>query len=382
MAGVSAGYTEWRIGLARPDVGQEEIEAVSRVLRGPILTNGPETVAFEREFADFHGAEHAVAFANGTVALVALFAALGVGPGDEVIVPSLTFISSATSIVYAGATPVFADVNPETFNLDPADVGRRLGPRVKGILAVHYGGQPADLAELSALAADAGVVLLEDAAEAHGARYRGRHVGTWGRAGMFSFTPTKNITTGEGGMVVTGDGDLARTLRLLRNHGQVSPYEHAVLGCNWRLSEMQAAMGRAQTAKLESILARKRAVAAHLDRLLDPVAGVKAPVARNDRDHVHMLYTVTLATAEADRRDAVIADLAQQGIESRVYFPPVHRQPVFAGRLANVPVTDDLAGRILSLPVHSLLTTDEVADVAASLGAAMDRTAVTPVRAC
>jgi perosamine synthetase len=382
MASVSAGYKEWRIGLARPDVGQEEIEAVSRVLRGPILTNGPETAAFEREFADLHGADHGVAFANGTVALVALYAALGIGPGDEVIVPSLTFVSSATSIVYAGATPVFADVDPETFNLDPADVARRLGPRVKGILAVHYGGQPADLAELSALAADTGVVLLEDAAEAHGARYGGRHVGTWGSAGMFSFTPTKNITTGEGGMVITSDGDLARTLRLLRNHGQVSPYEHALLGCNWRLSEMQAAMGRAQTAKLEAILTRKRVLAGELDRLLDPVAGVRAPVVREDRDHVHMLYTVTLAAADPARRDAVIADLAQQGIESRVYFPPVHRQPIFEGRAAELPVTDDLAGRILSLPIHSLLTTDDVADVAASLAAAMDRTAATAVPAC
>jgi perosamine synthetase len=370
---VSAGYTEWRIGLARPDVGEEEIEAVSRVLRTPILTNGPETAGFEREFADLHQAEHGVAFANGTVALVALYAALGIGPGDEVIVPSLTFVSSATSIVYAGATPVFADVDPDTFNLDPADVARRLGPRVKGIVVVHYGGQPADLAELSALAADAGVVLLEDAAQAHGARYRDRHVGTWGVAGMFSFTPTKNITTGEGGMLLTGDGDLAGRLRLQRNHGQTSPYEHAVLGCNWRLTEMQAAMGRSQTAKLDAILARKRTLAAELDRYLDPLAGVQAPVVRGDRDHVHMLYTVRLDTADAARRDAVIDDLAQQGIESRVYFPPAHRQPVFGGQPPDLPVTDDLAGRILSLPMHSRLTPDEVADVAAGLAAALGR---------
>ena len=378
---MSTGYKEWRIGLARPDVGEEEIEAVSRVLRTPILTNGPETAGFEREFADFHQAEHGIAFANGTVALVALYAALGIGPGDEVIVPSLTFVSSATSIVYAGATPVFADVDPDTFNLDPADVARKLGPRVKGILAVHYGGQPADLAELSALAADAGVVLLEDAAEAHGARYRGRHVGTWGVAGMFSFTPTKNITTGEGGMVITGDGDLAHRLRLLRNHGQVSQYEHAVLGCNWRLSEMQAAMGRAQTAKLDAILARKRTLAAELDRHLNPVEGVQAPVVRADRDHVHMLYTVTLAAADAAGRDAVIDDLAQQGIESRLYFPPAHRQPVFGGQPPDLPVTDDLAGRILSLPIHSLLTTDEMADVAAALAAALTRADAAPTPA-
>ena len=368
------GYTQWRIGLARPDVGDEEIEAVSRVLRTPILTNGPETVAFEGEFADLHQVEHGVAFANGTVALVALYAALGIGQGDEVIVPSLTFVSSATSILYAGANPVFADVDPETFNLDPTDVGRRLSSRTKAILAVHYGGQPADLAELSAMADEAGVVLLEDAAEAHGARYRGGHVGTWGAAGMFSFTPTKNITTGEGGMVITSDGDLARRLRLLRNHGQTSPYEHAILGCNWRLSEMQAAMGRAQTAKLEAILARKRELAAELDRRLETVPGVQAPVVRSDRDHVHMLYTVKLGFADHARRDAVIDDLARQGIESRVYFPPAHRQPVFGGPPPELPVTDDLAGRILSLPMHSRLTPDEVADVATAVGAAMERT--------
>ncbi|HUE60287.1 MAG TPA: aminotransferase class I/II-fold pyridoxal phosphate-dependent enzyme, partial [Acidimicrobiales bacterium] len=206
----------WRIALARPDLGEEEISAVSRVLRGPILTGGRETEAFESEFAAYHVAGHGVAFANGTVALVALYAALGIGPGDEVIVPSLTFVSSATSVVLAGATPVFAEVDPETFNLDPADVARRMGPRVKAILAVHYGGQPADLAELAEIAEAAGAFLLEDAAEAHGARYRGRYVGTLGLAGMFSFTPTKNITTGEGGMILTGDGQLAERLRLLR----------------------------------------------------------------------------------------------------------------------------------------------------------------------
>ena len=177
---------------------------------------------------------------------MALFAALGIGPGDEVIVPSLTFVSSATSIVYAGATPVFADVDPDTFNLDPADVARKLGP-VKGILAVHYGGQPADLAELSALAADAGVVLLEDGGGGPRRPLPGPPRRDVGDGGMFSFTPTKNITDRRGGMVITGDGDLAGVQPICRqNHGQVSPDEDAVLGLNWRLSEMQAAMGRAQ----------------------------------------------------------------------------------------------------------------------------------------
>ena len=365
--------TPLRIRLARPDVGDEEIAAVTRVLRTSILTNGPETAAFEQEFAAYHDAEHAVALANGTVALVALFAALGIGPGDEVIVPSLTFISSATSIVYAGATPVFADVDPDTFNLDPADVARRMGPRVKAILAVHYGGQPADLAELVDLAAGAGVLLLEDAAEAHGARYQDRHVGTWGAAGMFSFTPTKNITTGEGGMVTTGDGDLAGRLRLIRNHGQTAPYEHSLLGCNWRITEMQAAMGRAQVAKLDAILDRKRALAAELDRLLAEVPGVQAPMTRPDRDHVHMLYTVKLAGGPSVR-DVVAADLARRGIETRVYFPPAHRQPVFAGGPpVDLPVTDHLAGCILSLPIHSRLEAADVAEVAVALADALAR---------
>ncbi|HWG73771.1 MAG TPA: DegT/DnrJ/EryC1/StrS family aminotransferase [Acidimicrobiales bacterium] len=363
---MSAAYPEPRIRLARPDVGDEEIEAVTRVLRTSVLTAGPETAAFEREFAAYHGADHGVAFANGTVALVAMLVAFGVGPGDEVIVPSLTFVSSATAIVHAGATPVFADVDPDTFNVDPADVARRLGPKVKAVIAVHYGGQAADLAELADLAAAAGVVLVEDAAEAHGARYRERHVGTWGAAGMFSFTPTKNITTGEGGMVTTGDGDLARRLRLLRNHGQTSLYEHSVLGWNWRITEMQAAMGRCQVAKLDAILARKRYLAAQMDASLDGVAGLRTPVVRPDRDHVYMLYTVKAATG----RDQILDELRAGGIEARVYFPPVHRQPIFAGVAADLPVTDDLAGRILSLPVHSRLSVIEADEVAAALAAA------------
>lgn len=356
----------WRIALARPDLGEEEISAVSRVLRGSILTGGPETEAFESEFAAYHRAGHGVAFANGTVALVALYAALGIGPGDEVIVPSLTFVSSATSVVLAGATPMFAEVNPETFNLDPADVARRMGSRVKAILAVHYGGQPADLAELAQIAEAAGAFLLEDAAEAHGARYRGRHVGTLGLAGMFSFTPTKNITTGEGGMILTGDGELADRLRLLRNHGQIEPYVHSLIGCNWRLTEMQAAIGRVQVAKLSGILARKLALAERLDRLTEALPGVQPPVIRPDRDHVHMLYTVKLDSGPAVR-DAVIDEMARRGIETRVYFPPVHRQPIFVGRSAELPVTDDVAGRILSLPIHSRLTFDELEQVAGAL---------------
>jgi perosamine synthetase len=356
-----------RIRLAHPDVGDEEIAAVAQVLRSGTLTGGPETRHFEREFADFHQIDHAVAFTNGTVALTAMFIGLGIGAGDEVIVPSLTFVSSVTSIVHAGATPVFAEVDPDTFNIDPADAARRIGPRVKALLAVHYGGQPADLAELRDLTDEAGIVLLEDAAEAHGAKYRHRYVGGWGRAAMFSFTPTKNITTGEGGMVTTRDGDLAERLRLLRNHGQTGRYVHQVLGWNWRMTEMQAAMGRCQVAKLSAILERKAALAALMDTCLLPVDAVQAPARRPDRDHVFMLYTVKVP----GHRDAVLADMLAEGIEARVYFPPVHRQPLFDGRPVSLPVTEQVAGRILSLPLHSRMTAVEVKDVAATLSRAV-----------
>jgi perosamine synthetase len=354
--------------LARSVVGDEEVEAIRAVLESGFLTNGPRTREFEAVFAARHQAAHGVAFANGTVALQGLFLAAGIGPGDEVVVPSMTFISTATSVLHVGAAPVFADVDAETYNLDPADVAARMTPRTRAVVAVHYGGQPADMDELRALTTSAGALLFEDAAEAHGAAYRGRPVGALGHASMFSFTPTKNITTGEGGMVLTDDAELADALRLLRNHGQSALYQHTVLGYNWRITEMQAAMGIVQTGRLDDILARKRANAVRMAALLADVEGVRAPVVRPDREHVYMLYT-TLLDADVDR-DAVLKRLLDMGIEARVYFPPAHRQPVFGADAAvapELPVTDELARRMLSLPFHSRLTDDELVDIAGSL---------------
>jgi perosamine synthetase len=355
------------IRLARPDFDEQEVQAVREVLDSGILTNGPRTRAFEAGFAARHDVDHGVAFATGTVALGAIYMALGIGPGDEVIVPSLTFISTATSILHVGAVPVFADVDPETFNVDPADASRRLSPRTKAIIAVHYGGQPADLAELVALADEAGVALLEDAAEAHGATYRGLPVGGFGRAAMFSFTGTKSMSIGEGGMVTTNDGALAGKLRLLRNHGQTGLYRHEVLGYNWRLSEMQAAIGTVQLQKLDAILARKRANARWMTARLDAVPGLTPPVTRPDRDHVYTLYSVLVG----DDRDRALAVLNEAGIESKVYFPPAHQQPVLERFTAELPVTEALAGRMLSLPFHSRLTAEQLEEMAATLAAAI-----------
>lgn len=354
---------EARIRLAKPDVDEREAQAIAAVLATGIYTNGSETAAFEREFAALHDVAHAVAMSNGTVALAAMYLALGIGAGDEVVVPSLTFVSTATSVLHVGATPVFADVLPDTFDLDADDVARRITPRTKAVVVVHYAGQPADLPRLRAVTDAAGVPLLEDAAQAHGARLHGRPVGAAGAAAMFSFTPTKNITTGEGGMVTTGSADLAQRLRLLRNHGQAALYRHEALGWNWRLTEMQAAMGRVQLTKLDGILARKRALAAELSERLADVPGVTVPVTRPGAEPVHMIYSVLVQR----QRDRVRDRLLQEGIEVRTYFPPAHLQPVFGGHPGTLPVTERLATQLLSLPLHSRLTRVELGEVADAL---------------
>ncbi|MCU1499116.1 MAG: DegT/DnrJ/EryC1/StrS family aminotransferase [Acidimicrobiales bacterium] len=357
--GAAAAGPPPRIRLASPVTGEEELAALAEVLASGVLTNGPFTRRFEALMAERHQTEHAVAFCNGTIALEALYRARGIGPGDEVIVPSMTFISTATSVLHVGATPVFADVLGDTLNLDPDDVARKLTPRTKAIVPVHYAGQAADMDRFRAIADDAGVFLVEDAAEAHGATFGGRPVGSWGDAGMFSFTPTKNITTGEGGMVTTDDGDLARELRLLRNHGMDAPYHHATLGYNWRISELQSALGCVQLGRLDGILATKRANAETFEGLLGPIDGITAPTVAPDRDHPYMIYTTLV---HGGRRQQVLDHLQAVGIEARIYFPPAHRQPVFVDRGigAELPVTDEVAGQILSLPFHAKLTHDDL----------------------
>jgi len=349
--------------LAAPQAGEKELDRIRQVFASGVLTGGPVTAEFEAAFAARHGVEHAVAFANGTVALAAMFLALGIGQGDEVIVPSLSFISSATSVLHVGATPVFAEVRPDTFNIDPEDVVRRITKKTRAILAVHYGGQPADMDELNELGATSDIVILEDAAEAHGASYHGRPAGSLATAAMFSFTPTKNITTGEGGIVTTGDGALARQLRLLRNHGQTDLYHHDILGFNWRITEMQAAMGVVQLERLDDILAVKRRNATKMEHRLRSIPGITPPLALEDRTHVYMLYTTTLDSGID--RDLIIDRLARLGVQGRLYFPAIHRQPVFRSSCVNLPVTEELCDRILSLPFHSLLGAsdlDEIAD--------------------
>jgi perosamine synthetase len=355
--------SEFRIRLAKPDVGEEEIEAVREVLTSGTLTNGPQNAAFECEFANKHFAAHGVTFANGTVALAAMLLAEDIGPGDEVIVPSMTFISTATSVRHVGATPVFADIDPRSFNLAPAEVGRLVTSKTKAVMTVHYAGQPGELDQLVKMCADYGLLLLEDAAQAAGAEFRGVPVGTFGKSAMFSFTPTKNMTTGEGGLVLTNDPETAARLRLLRNHGQTRPYEHTLVGYNWRLTEMQAAIGRVQLRKLDSILTRKRANADWMSLRLEDIPGITPPYQLPHASSPHMLYTCLVNA----NREAVLDHLLLKGIEARVYFPPAHLQPAFAKHRQSLPVTESVAAKMLSIPMHSRLTSDELSQIAAAI---------------
>jgi perosamine synthetase len=352
-----------RIRLAKVEVGDAEIDAIREVFASGILTNGPQNAEFEREFASRHQCAHAVSFASGTTALAAMLLAEGIGPGDEVIIPSMTFIATATSVCHVGATPVFADIDPRSFNLDPAEIPRLVTRRTRAVMTVHYAGQPGELDRLLKVCADHGLALIEDAAQAVGAEFRGVPVGSFGKSAMFSFTPTKNITMGEGGIVLTHDIVTADRLRLLRNHGQRRLYEHELIGYNWRLTEMQAAIGRVQLRKLDAILARKRTNAAWMDRRLAALPGVTPPYALPSASPTYMLYTCLV---EGDR-NAVIDFLSRRGIETRVYFPPAHLQPIFRGSYRCLPVTEEVAARMISIPMHAQLTGEELGEIATAV---------------
>ncbi|WP_112238883.1 DegT/DnrJ/EryC1/StrS family aminotransferase [Kribbella monticola] len=360
-----------RIRLARPTAGQDELLAVQNVLSTGILSNGPMIKQFESGFAALHSAAHAVAVANGTIALQAILMALDIGPGDEVIVPSMSFVSTATCVLHVGAEVRFADIRPDTLNLDVEDVARRITARTKAIIVVHYGGQPADLVALGDLADGAGLHLIEDAAQAHGARLFNHPVGAWGAAGMFSFSPTKNITTGEGGMIVTNDGNLAARVRELRNHGASREYFHESIGYNWRLTELQAAIGVVQMHRLEPIISQKKLNAEVLSAALSEHPRISTPANLSGTEPSFSQYTVLLdGTID---RDAVMKHMIGAGIETKRYYPAIHLMPVFRDHGPyDLPATEDVDQRMISLPFHAGLGPDALQEVARTLRSAVD----------
>jgi len=355
------------IPAARPVVGEEEIEAAVRVLRSGMVVQGPEVAAFEDEFSALVEGRHCVAVNSGTSALLLALTALGIGAGDEVVVPSFTFAATANAVALVGARPVFADIDPETFCLDPDSVAAAIGPRTAAIMPVDLYGHPADQAGLGALAERHGLALVEDAAQAHGAALDGRPVGAFGQAACFSFYPTKNMHALEGGMIVTPDAEVARTLRLLRNQGMERRYANELVGYNLRLTDVAAAIGREQLRKLPGWNERRRANAAKLDAGLDGIPGVTVPVVAPGATHVYHQYTLRVP---AGHRAALQEHLTGQGVGSAVYYPtPVHRLPPFAEGAADavLPATEDAAVRVLSLPVHPSLADADLDRVVAAV---------------
>jgi perosamine synthetase len=346
------------IPLARPLLGVEEQAAVAGVLSSGQLAAGPEVAAFEAEFAEYVGVAHAVATSNGTTALWLGLWAAGIGPGDEVVVPSFTFAATAGAVRQVGATPVFADIDPHSFCLSAATVRPHLGSRTAAVIAVHLFGQPAPMDELGALCSSHGVALVEDAAQAHGALFDGRPVGGVGAFGAFSFYPTKNLTTGEGGMLTTGDAGLARAARMLRNHGMEERYRHVRPGTNARMTEMAGAIGRVQLRRLPGWNRQRRANAARLDELL--AGAVVTPRVLLSTEHVFNQYTI-----RSPRREALLSGLRDAGIGWGIYYPlGCHRQPAFGEGQEPLPETDWACEQVVSLPVRPDLSDEELAAVA------------------
>lgn len=346
------------IGIAKPYIGDAEKQAVMEVLDSGQLAQGARVKAFEEQFAAYHNAKHGIAVNNGTTSLIASLMAHEIGAGDEVIVPAFTFFATAASVLSVGAKPVFADIEPDTFCLSPEAAEAAITDKTKAIMPVHLYGHAADMPRFKAICDKHNLALIEDAAQSHGAKIGDDFAGTWGTA-SFSFYPTKNMTTSEGGMVLTNDDEIARRLRMIRNQGMNTQYYHEVIGYNFRMTDISAAIGLAQ---LERLPAWTEQRITNADYLTETLKSVVTPVTRPGYRHVFHQYTVRVK--EGVNRDDVVKRLNERGIGARVYYPrPIHEQPVFQKmpEYANVslPHTAKATDEVFSLPVHPLLTDEE-----------------------
>jgi len=342
------------IPISKPALGAAEQRAAQAVLASGMLAQGPRVAAFERAFADYIGVKHAIATNNGTTALHTALLAHGIGIGDEVLTVSFTFIASVNAILYTGATPVLADID-SSFNLDPAVIARAITPRTRAIMPVHLFGQPCDMGAILEIARRHNLVVVEDACQAHGAAYRGKRVGTFGTAG-FSFYATKNMTTGEGGMLTTNDDDVAARARLLINHGMKVRYHHEILGYNYRMTELAAAIGMEQLKQLDGFNSRRAANAAFYDEQLGNLTGIETPRTSPDCAHVYHQYTLRVTPECTVSRDQLVTRLNECGIGTGIYYPiPVHLQDsarAHAWSQVSLPQTERAAQEVLSIPVH------------------------------
>ena len=366
-----------------PVLGDDDVEAVAEVLSSGRLTQltGGTVAAFEEAFAKWHNVKHCVATSSGTTAIHAALIALDLGPGDEVIVPAHTFIASATPVLHQGASPVFADIDERTYCISPDSVAERITDRTKAIIAVHLNGHPADMDALLALAEPRGIAVIEDAAQAHGAQYKGRTVGTIGRVGCFSFWEDKIITTGgEGGCVITGDDSIAERLRQIRHHGEgpmgegeERAYFHLDLGYNYRMTSMQAATGLVQLGRLDEYLEARRRNAAYLSERLGEIDRIEPPFVAEGAVHSYYKYICRLRPETAVPITEFVRAIAAEGIPiSRRYPTPLPRQPVFQSLSAtDCPNAERLAEELFTLLVHPTVETSDLDDVVNAVGKVM-----------
>lgn len=342
------------IPAAKPIISEEERAAVDRVLQSGLLAQGPEVAAFESEYSATVQNRHCIAVNSGTSGLHMALEAIDMSAGDEVIVPSFTFAATANAVALTGATPVFVDIDPLTFNIDPKAIEAAITPRTRAIQPVHLYGQPAAMKEIMALAKRHDLLVVEDAAQAHLASLDGTPVGAFGIAGVFSFYPTKNMTSGEGGMITTGSDEVARQCRLLRNQGMEKRYENEIVGFNTRMTEIHAAIGRVQLRKLANWTAIRQANAEFLNENLK---GVVLPYVAPGAVHVYHQYTIRVVGHD---RDAFAAEMSKRSVGSGVYYPiPVHKLPSF-GLSFDLPETSRAAKEVLSIPVHPSLSQDDL----------------------
>ena len=363
----STGGMHPYIPYGRQWIDEDDIKAVVDVLRSDWLTTGPKVEEFEKEFAHITGAGEAVALSNGTAALHAIMHAIGIGPGDEVIVPPITFVATANAVVFQGGTPVFADVDPGSLLIDPEEVQRRITPRTKAVVAVDYAGQPCNYDALRAMTDRHGITLIADACHSLGARYRGEKVGTLADMTAFSFHPVKHITAGEGGVVTTNDTKLADKMRRFRNHGIDSDhrqrgelgawyYEMVDLGYNYRITDFQCALGLSQLRKLPNWLVRRQEIAQQYNKAFSGIQGILPLTIAPEVNHAYHLYVISCCPNGSDtNRGELFAKLHEKGIGANVHYIPVHLHPFYQGRFGyrkgNYPNAENAYERIITLPL-------------------------------
>jgi len=368
---------EWRIPLADIDFDDAEEKAVLQVIKSRWLTMGANTQAFEEEFAAYVGAKHAIAVANGTAALHLACMAVGLGPGDEVITPSLTFVATANAVRYTGATPVFADVESfQDLDISLSSIEKNLTPRTRAIMVMHYAGYPCDMVAITEFARAHNLFVIEDAAHASGAKINGRDMGTWGQVGCYSFFSNKNMTTGEGGMVTTNDDDILAKLRILRSHGMTTmswdrhrghawSYDVVDLGYNYRMDEIRAALGRVQLTKLDRNNERRRQLTAlYRDQLQEIIPSVTVPFSKPRG--IPSCHIMPILLPEGSDRLQFMERMKSFGIQTSIHYPPIHKFKIYSegtGSGWNLPITDNIVNREVTIPLFPTMSESDVSMV-------------------